>query len=60
MTVKELKEKLENVPNNLEIMVGCLNRNGELLDRPAWHVENIEENKKTCVLNIFNSLVIGY
>lgn len=52
MRVKELKEKLADMPDDLHVMVGCLDRDGKPLMSPAWSVHNIEERRTTCVLEI--------
>lgn len=52
MTVKELKHILEDTSDDLEVMVGCLDRNGDPIKSPAWSVLSIDQTTTTCVLEI--------
>ena len=52
MIVRELKELLAKMPDELHVLVGCLDINGKPQRTPAWSVESIAKTKKTCVIEI--------
>ena len=52
MILKEFKEQLEDMPDDLEVLVGCLDINGKALQAPAWIVTSVAKTKKTCVVEI--------
>lgn len=53
MTVKELKELLTTMPDDLPVLVGVLDINGKPKRTPAWLVNSVAKTKTTCVIEIF-------
>ncbi|KKL27901.1 hypothetical protein LCGC14_2380540 [marine sediment metagenome] len=53
MYVWELKQLLAKMPDELDVLVGCLDINGKPKKTPAWSVNSIAKTKKTCVIEIF-------